>query len=111
MAEGLRRGDFVVLAIPGDYGKPRPGLVVQNDVYSELGSVAICPTTTDIRTYRHFRIDVAPDAANGLERPTQIMIDKITAVERSRVRQVIGHADDRLMASVSVALSIFLAIG
>jgi mRNA interferase MazF len=110
LAQGLRRGDFVVLAMAGDYGKPRPALVVQNDIYSDLPSVVVCPITTELRTYSHFRLAVSPTPTNGIERPSQVMIDKLSAVELGRVRQRIGQADDALMASVSVALATFLAI-
>jgi mRNA interferase MazF len=110
LAEGLKRGDFVILAIPGDYGKPRPGLIVQNDIYADLGSVVVCPLTTELRTYSHFRLPVVPTPSNGVERPSQIMIDKISAVDRERVQKRIGQADHTLMAAVSVALATFLAI-
>jgi mRNA interferase MazF len=110
LAEGLRRGDFVILAMPGDYGKPRPALIVQNDIYSELGSLVVCPLTTELRTYSHFRLPVVPTTTNGVERPSQVMIDKISAIDRERVQKRIGQADDTLMAAISVALATFLAI-
>jgi mRNA interferase MazF len=110
LAAGLKRGDFVILAIPGDYGKPRPALIVQNDIYADLGSLVICPLTTELRTYSHFRLPVAPTPSNGVEKQSQIMVDKITAVGRERVQKRIGEADDTLMAAVSVALATFLAI-
>jgi mRNA interferase MazF len=37
MAEILKRGDIVVVAAPGDYGKPRPAVVVQADALTEAG--------------------------------------------------------------------------
>ena len=33
----MRRGDIVVVAAPGDYGKPRPAVVVQADALTESG--------------------------------------------------------------------------
>ena len=45
----MRRGQFVVVATSGDYGKPRPALVVQSDLFAELPSVVICPLTTTLR--------------------------------------------------------------
>jgi hypothetical protein len=35
----MRRGDLVVVSLPGDYGKPRPALVVQCDWFAEHPSV------------------------------------------------------------------------
>jgi mRNA-degrading endonuclease toxin of MazEF toxin-antitoxin module len=31
----VRRGDIAVAALAGDYGKPRPVLIIQNDVLSD----------------------------------------------------------------------------
>ena len=39
----MRRGQFVVVATSGDYGKPRPALIVQSELFAELPSVVICP--------------------------------------------------------------------
>ena len=30
----MKRGDLVTIALQGDYGKPRPALVVQSDLFS-----------------------------------------------------------------------------
>ena len=37
--EGVRRGDLVTVATSGDYGKPRPALIVQADAYAEHPSL------------------------------------------------------------------------
>ncbi len=37
----MKRGDLVTIALPGDYGKPRPALVVQSDLFSEHPSVTV----------------------------------------------------------------------
>ena len=37
----MTRGDFVVVALQGDYGKPRPALVLQSDFFDEHPSVTI----------------------------------------------------------------------
>lgn len=111
MAEGLSRGDLVTVVMAREYGKPRPALVVQSDLYAELGSVAVCPITTELRDYSHFRVPAAPTAANGLQEPSQVMVDKVSAVARERVGQRFGKAEAELMAAVSVALSTFLGLG
>ena len=41
----VRRGDLVTVALQGDYGKPRPALVIQADQFADLGSVVILPIT------------------------------------------------------------------
>jgi mRNA interferase MazF len=107
----MRRGHFVTVIVPGDYGKPRPALIVQSDLFAELPSVVICPLTSTLRDDAgFFRLDVAPGEANGLREPSQIAIDKITVVPVARIGDLIGEADEALMLRVSRALALFLAI-
>jgi mRNA interferase MazF len=45
----LKRGDLVVVALPGDYGKPRPALIVQADLFNETHvSVTVVPVTSTL---------------------------------------------------------------
>ena len=107
----IRRGDFVTVATSGDYGKPRPALVVQSDLFSPLTSTVICPLTTTLRTdAEQLRLDVLPTAQNGLRLPSQIAIDKITVVPVAKIGEVIGRADDALILRVTRALAVFLAL-
>ncbi len=111
MQQLMQRGQFVTIVMPGDYGKPRPALVVQQDLFAELPSVVVCPLTTHIRDDAgQFRLDVVPGELNGLRGPSQISIDKITAVPVAKIGGVIGIADDALMLRVGRALAVFLGV-
>jgi mRNA interferase MazF len=103
----IRRGDVVTVALPGDYGKPRPAVVLQNDLMAELNSVVVCPVTTD-PTAAVFRVPLEPTPANGLERRSQVMVDKVTAVSRRRIGAALGSADAATMRAVASAL-VFVA--
>ncbi|HXY58601.1 MAG TPA: type II toxin-antitoxin system PemK/MazF family toxin [Methylocystis sp.] len=104
-------GQFVVVAGPGDYGKPRPALVVQSDLFSELPSVMVCPLTTKLRNDAdQFRLEVEPSKRNGLREASQIAIDKITVIPAAQIGGVIGEADDALLLRVNRALALFLSI-
>ncbi len=106
-----QRGDFVTVAMQRDFGKPRPALVVQSDLYAELDSVVVVPVTTDLRSDATlFRLDVGPTLENGLQRPSQLMVDKVSAVIKGRIRSTIGRADEPTMALVATALAEFLAL-
>ena len=43
----MQRGDLVTVSLQGDYGKPRPALIVQSDLLTDLESVVLCPVTSD----------------------------------------------------------------
>lgn len=104
----MKRGDIVRVVIAGNFGKPRPALIVQADVFSDIPSLAVLPFTTELRSVPAVRIDVEPDAANGLLHPSQIMIDKITAVALQKVGQPIGRLSSAQVNLVDRALAVFL---
>ena len=50
-ARPIRRGDLVTVALPGNYGKPRPALVIQSDLFEEHPSVTILPITSELKAH------------------------------------------------------------
>ena len=87
----VSRGDIVVVVLSGDYGKPRPALVIQSTTYLDLASVTILPTTSDLQNTSHFRISVFPDETTGLVLPSQIMVDKAVTVPREKLARASGE--------------------
>lgn len=108
--EGVRRGDLVTVAVAGDYGRPRPALVVQDDAFAALDSVTLVLITTDLCNSPLVRIPLQPTADNGLRHPSQAMIDKVMTVPRARLGRTIGKADAATVAAVDEALSRFLGL-
>ena len=106
----MRRGDLVTIALQGDFGKPRPGLVIQSDLFEEHPSVTVLPVTSELRGGPLFRITVLPDERNGLKKPSQVMVDKAQTVPREKIGETFGQLDDDAMLSVNRALAVFLGI-
>jgi len=106
----MRRGDIVTVAAPGDFGKPRPALVIQSDLFDALPSVTLCLVTSTLRDTPIFRITVDPSPANGLQRVSQIQVDKILTVARERIGGVIGRLDDATLLKVNRSLAVFAGI-
>lgn len=104
----MTRGDLVVIALQGDFGKPRPALVVQSDLFVEHPSVTVLPVTSELRETPLFRLTLQPTAENGLKVPSQIMVDKAHTVLREKVGQTIGRLDAATMVAVNRALALFL---
>jgi mRNA interferase MazF len=107
----VKRGDLIIVASPGDYGKPRPALIIQSDSFADLPSVTVLPLTSELHDAPSLRISVEPSQTNGLERPSQVMIDKATTVPRTKIGSRIGGLDEASLSRVSVALSIYLGLG
>ena len=108
--EAVRRGDIVTAAPPGAYGKPRPVLVVQHDAFAALPSVTVLPLTSDIQNAPLVRITVEPEARNGLQRISQVMVDKAVTLPRSKIGPRIGQIDAAGMRAVNTALSRLLGL-
>ncbi len=104
----MKRGDLVTVAVAGDYGKPRPAVVIQSDYLAETDSVLVCLLTSTIRDAPLYRLTLEPTPANGLNVCSQIMVDKIMAVRRDRCGGPIGRLEkvqilelNRLLALVT----------
>lgn len=107
----MRRGDIVTVALQGDFGKPRPALVIQSDLFADHPTITILPITSDRRDTPLFRLDVEPDASNGLRVACQIMVDKAQSVRRDKIGERIGRLDDSQMLAVSQALALWVGLG
>ncbi|MNC98019.1 Toxin MazF [compost metagenome] len=58
----------------------------------------------------HFRLTVQPSKANGLEHASQLMVDKLSVVDRSRIGRVLGRAEPEVMERLNAAVSAFLGL-
>jgi len=106
----VKRGDFVTVALQGDFGKPRPALVVQADPFDAHATVTVLLVSSTLIDAPLFRITVQPDEANGLRKPSQIMVDKAMTVRRDKLGIPFGAASDEVMLEVGRCLAVFLGI-
>lgn len=106
----MKRGDLVTIALQGDYGKPRPALIIQSDLFNEHPSVTILPVTSELRGAPLFRVRIEPEPANGLQKTSEIMVDKAQSVPRERVGEVFGQLKEEQMLAVSRSLAVFLGV-
>ena len=107
----IRRGDVVTVAAPGDYGKPRPAVIVQSDAFPEdHASVVICQMTSVLRDDVDFRITVEPSAVNGLRVRSQVMADKPIAIPRQRIGRSIGRLSTGDMGRIDTALAFVIGL-
>ncbi|HUW25188.1 MAG TPA: type II toxin-antitoxin system PemK/MazF family toxin [Gallionella sp.] len=104
------RGDFVTIAMQGDFGKPRPALVIQAEQFDEHTTVTVLPVTGTLVAAPLLRITVQPSAGNGLQKASQVMVDKAMTVKRDKVGQAFGRIDADAMVEVERCLAVFLGI-
>ena len=106
----MRRGDLVTVAMPGDFGKPRPALVIQADQFDQSGTLVVLLISGTLVDAPLIRITVQPTSGNGLRNTSQVMVDKVMAVKRDKLDQAIGKLEDETMVSVTRSLALFLGI-
>lgn len=108
----MRRGDLVIHAGPGDYGrKPRPALVVQSDRLIGSESVLLCLLTSEENTPLGLpRIPVAPTPANGLQSASNIMVEKIISARRTKCGKPVGCLEPDILDQVDAALALVLGL-
>jgi mRNA interferase MazF len=106
----MKRGDLVTAAIPGDYGKPRPALVIQDDAFNAIPSVTVLPLTSDLQAVPLLRITVEASSETGLERQSQIMVDKVTTISRAKVGARIGNVNVAVLRAASTDLTKFFGL-
>jgi mRNA interferase MazF len=107
----MKRGDIVTIAAPGDYGKSRPALVIQSDLFNPThASVTVLPITSTRVAAPLFRIDLVPTKENGLRQPSQIMVDKCITVPAEKIGKAVGRVSAEEMMQVSRCLSVWLGI-
>jgi mRNA interferase MazF len=106
----LRRGDIVTVSAPGDYGKPRPAIVIQSDWLKAADSVLVCLITSALVAAPLYRLQMEPTAANGLRTPSQIMVDKIVAMPRAKCGKAIGRIDATSLIALNHMLSVVIGL-
>ena len=106
----MRRGELVTVAMPGDFGKPRPALVVQADQFEHTGTVTVLFVSSTLVDAPLIRLTIQPTPTNGLHKPSQVMVDKAMSVKRDRLGPAFGRLDDETMLSVTRTLAVFLGI-
>lgn len=107
----MQRGDLVTVAATGDYGEPRPAVIVQTDAFPEShASVVVCQLTSELADAPDFRVTIDPKPENGLRVTSQVMADKPVIIRRERIGQKIGRLGNQDMARLSAALAFVLGL-
>ncbi|MDN5927052.1 MAG: type II toxin-antitoxin system PemK/MazF family toxin [Hyphomicrobiales bacterium] len=106
----MKRGDLVTIAVSGDYGKPRPALIIQDDAFADLSAVTVLRLTSELNDWPLFRVTIEPTPQNGLRKRSQVMIDRGIALPRSKVGEVFGQLAAADMAAVGLALYRFFGL-
>jgi len=107
----FKRGNIVKIAVQGDFGKPRPALLIQSEMFNEAhATLTVLLISSELIDAPLFRLTIEPDQINGLTQQSQIQVDKAMTVRREKVGQVIGRVDDAMMVRVNRALALWIGL-
>jgi mRNA interferase MazF len=107
----VKRGEIWTASAGSGYaGKPRPVVIIQDDLFDATNSVTVCPLTTDPTNAPLLRIPVDADDLTGIREPSRLMVDKITTVPRSKLGERIGRLAPEEMTRLGRFLAVFLGL-
>jgi mRNA interferase MazF len=106
----MSRGDVVIVAAAGDYGKPRPAVIVQSNALPDShASIVICQMTSEL-VEADFRITIEAGQETGLRVRSQVMADKPATIRRERIGRRIGQLAAADMARLNAALAFVIGL-
>jgi mRNA interferase MazF len=107
----MRRGDVIAVAVPGDYGQPRPAVIVQTDALPDSHpSIVVCQMTSRLVDAADIRVTIDPTAENGLRARSQVIADKPVTVRRERIGRRIGQLGAGDIARLNTALAFVMGL-
>jgi mRNA interferase MazF len=100
----VKRGDIVKVAPPGEYGKPRPALVLQDVFDSPTERVTVALITSDLLRIPNLRVPLKMDGDTGLRVPSEVAVDNLQTFSLHKVGKVVGFVDSETMGLIEDAL-------
>jgi mRNA interferase MazF len=110
VAGTVKRGDIVTVSAQGDYGKPRPAVVIQSDALDAADSVLVALFTSAVTDAPLYRLTIQPAPANGLNSVSQVMVDKVLAYPRAKCGSAIGRLSGTDLLVLNTMLSVMIGL-
>ena len=111
----VKRGDLFYAdlspVVGSEQGGIRPVLVVQNDVGNKYSPTIIAAAVTSQinKAKMPTHIEISAETY-GLVKDSVILMEQIRTIDKTRLKEKIGHADEELMERVNKALSVSFAL-
>ncbi len=106
----MKRGDIVTVAAQGDYGKPRPAVVIQSDWLAATDSVLVALLTSAVFDAPIYRLRIEATPQTGLKVISDVMVEKILAIPREKCGPRIGRLDESKLIALNHMLSVVIGI-
>lgn len=107
-----RRGELWLLdfaePVGHEQGWTRPALVLSSDQWNSHASTLTVLPLTRTRHDLPTRVEIEPDALNGLDAVSYARCEDIRSISERRLVHVMGRVDSLVMAAVTRTLLMFL---
>ena len=107
----VKKGDIFYAdlspVVGSEQGGIRPVLIIQNDIGNKYSptviAAAITSQTNKTKLPTHIEIN---SEGLGLSKNSVILAEQIRTIDKSRLKEKIGHIDDKVMGKVNSALGV-----
>lgn len=111
MSLGIKRGDMYYAdlspVVGSEQGGIRPVLIVQNDVGNKYSPTVIAVAITSQVNKSKLPTHIELNSQNyGLSKDSVILAEQIRTIDKTRLKDRIGHIDENLMNKVNEALGV-----
>jgi len=108
----MRRGDIVTVTAPGDFGNPRPAVIIQGDALNAAAatSTIVALMTSQLRDAPLLRLTIEPDESNGLKAASQVQINRIVTIRAEKIGATIGRLSDQQQVELNRLLALVIGL-
>ena len=112
----VRRGDIYYAdlspVVGSEQGGLRPVLIIQNDIGNRYSPTVIAAAITSrmSKTRLPTHIDIYAEDV-GLAKDSVILLEQIRTLDKRRLKEKMGHLNDRTMDTVNTAIAISFGLG
>ena len=112
----VKRGDIYYAdlspVVGSEQGGLRPVLIIQNDVGNKYSPTVIAAAITSRlgKTKLPTHIDIYADQV-GLARDSVILLEQVRTLDKRRLKEKMGHLNERLMSEVNNAIAVSFGLG
>lgn len=106
------RGDIVISSIGGINGKPRPFIIIQNNLLNQyLFTTLVAPLTSEVKIEQEdFRPILRPTKTNTLEKISQIMLDRTIVINKKDIAKKIGNLTKKEIQNLNQTLAFIFGL-
>lgn len=110
----IRRGDIYYAdlspVVGSEQGGLRPVLIVQNDVGNKFSPTVIAAAITSQVNKTKLPTHIQLDKKCGLAKESVILLEQMRTLDKTRLKEKMGHINESTMSQVNHAISVSLGL-